>query len=131
MTRTAKCCCGDATITVEGEPEMNAVCNCSSFKKRTGGPMGWSVYFPDGAVIAKSGATHIYTGNDPAHPYARYFCVRCGTTLWWKSPGFMPQSTGVAGGCFVDDPIPEPTFSAQDSTRCAWLSIPESWMRTG
>lgn len=68
MTRTAKCCCGDTTIAAEGEQQLNAVCNCSSCKRRTGGPMGWSEYFSDSAVIAKTGATHIYTGNDPANP---------------------------------------------------------------
>jgi hypothetical protein len=129
MPRTAKCCCGDATITVDGDVALNGICNCSSCKKRTGSAFGWSVYFPDGAVVAKTGATHVYTGSDPANPFARHFCVRCGTTLFWKSQNFMPQFTGVAGGCFVDDPVPDPVFSAQDGTRCAWVSLPEHWMK--
>jgi hypothetical protein len=129
MTTTARCCCGDATITVDGAPVLNGICNCSSCKKRTGSAFGWSVYFPDGAVVAQTGATNVYTGNDPANPYARHFCARCGTTLFWKSQAFMPQFTGVAGGCFVDDPVPDPVFSAQDGTRCAWVCLPENWMK--
>ena len=72
---------------------------------------------------------HAYTGNDPANPYARHFCARCGTTLYWKSQNFMPEFTGIAGGCFVDDPVPDPIFSAQDATRCAWVTLPEGMPR--
>ncbi|MBL6853549.1 MAG: GFA family protein [Alphaproteobacteria bacterium] len=129
MAHTARCCCGDASIAVEGDAVLNGICNCSSCKRRTGSAFGWSVYFPDSAVVAKTGAVHIYTGKDPANPYARHFCARCGTTLYWKSQNFMPEFTGIAGGCFVDDPIPDPVFSAQDSTRCAWVTLPESWPR--
>ena len=129
MTHTARCCCGDASITVEGAVALNGICNCSSCKRRTGSAFGWSVYFPDSAIVAKIGTTNVYTGKGPAGPYARHFCARCGTTLYWKSQNFMPEFTGVAGGCFVDDPIPDPVFSAQDSTRCAWVTLPESWPR--
>jgi hypothetical protein len=125
----ARCCCGACTIEVTGDAVLNGICNCSSCKKRTGSAFGWSVYFPDGAVVAQTGATHVYTGNDPANPYARHFCARCGTTLYWKSQTFMPQFTGIAGGCFVDDPVPDPAFSAQDGTRCAWVSLPDHWMK--
>lgn len=127
--RTARCCCGDASITVEGDAVLNGICNCSSCKRRTGSAFGWSVYFPDGAIVAKTGATNVYTGIDPANPYARHFCMRCGTTLYWKSPRFMPEFTGIAGGCFAGDPIPDPDFSARDGTRCAWVTLPESWSR--
>ena len=129
MSHTAKCCCGDASITVEGDAALNGICNCGSCKRRTGSAFGWSVYFPDSAVVAKTGATNAYTGRDPANPYVRHFCARCGTTLYWKSQNFMPEFTGIAGGCFVDDPVSDPLFSAQDATRCAWVTLPESWPR--
>lgn len=130
MTRTARCCCQDASITVEGEPALNAICNCSSCKRRTGAAFGWSVYFPDAAVVAQSGAMNVYARDGEA-PFQRYFCARCGTTLFWKSQNFMPEYTGVAGGCFADKTLPEPNFSAQDSTRCAWVSLPDAFMKAG
>jgi hypothetical protein len=128
MTRTARCCCGDCTITVEGEPTLNGLCHCTSCRKRTGSAFGWSVYFPDGKVIAKSGEMRVFAKDGDAG-YNRSFCARCGTTLYWKSFGFLPDQTGIAGGCFVDDALPEPSLSAQDKDRCAWLDLPEGWMR--
>ncbi len=126
MTRIARCCCGDCTIEVEGEPVLNAICNCSSCKKRTGSAFGWSAYFPDDKIVAKAGDMKVYARGGDAG-YERSFCARCGTTLYWKSFAFMGDCTGVAGGCFVDNPIPAPMFSASDSGRCAWVSLPAEW----
>ena len=126
-TRTAKCCCGDCAITVEGEPTLNAICHCSSCKKRSGSAFGWSVYFPDAQVIAKTGTLSIYAKAGDAG-YDRFFCARCGTTLYWKSFGFLPDQTGIAGGCFADDPLPTPNLSANESTRFDWITVPAKWL---
>jgi hypothetical protein len=128
MTRIAKCCCGDCSIEVSGEPALNAICNCSSCKKRTGSAFGWSAYFPDANVVAKSGAMNVYA-KDGDMGYNRFFCARCGTTLYWKSFGFLADHIGIAGGCFADDPLPPPNLSATDANRCAWLTLPEDWLR--
>jgi hypothetical protein len=126
--RTARCCCGDCAITVEGEPALNSLCHCASCKRRTGSAFGWSAYFPDDAIVSTRGALNVYA-KDGADGYNRYFCARCGTTLYWKSFGFLPGDTGIAGGCFVDDPLPEPQVSATDGGRCAWLGLPDGWLR--
>lgn len=126
MTRTATCCCGSASIEAEGEPALNGICNCSSCKKRTGSAFGWSVYFADAQIKSKSGDMHVYAKPGPSG-YDRFFCANCGTTLYWKSFAFMPEHTGIAGGCFVDDPVPDPLFSAQDATRCRWVGLPDEW----
>jgi hypothetical protein len=125
--RTARCCCGACSISVEGEPTLNGICHCSSCKRRTGSAFGWSSYFPDAAVLAKTGTFGVYA-KDGAAGYNRFFCSHCGTTLYWKSFGFLPDQTGVAGGCFTDNPLPEPNLSAQDKDHCAWLTIPEGWL---
>lgn len=126
MSRKAVCCCGDASITVEGEPSFNAVCHCSSCKKRTGSAFGWSVYFPDDKVVEVKGALLVYSKPGDAG-YERHFCKRCGTTLYWKSFAFFADHTGVAGGCFTDDPLPAPNVSANENGRCIWLNLPEDW----
>lgn len=128
MSRKAVCCCGATSITVDGEPVLNAICNCSSCKKRTGSAFGWSAYFPDAKVVGTEGALKVYSRQGEAG-YDRYFCTRCGTTLYWKSFAFLPDHTGVAGGCFADDPLPAPNFSASDNGRCAWLTLPADWAR--
>lgn len=127
-TRTARCCCGDCSIEVSGEPTLNAICNCSSCKRRTGSAFGWSSYFPDAQVVGKRGVFEIYA-KEGDMGYSRAFCSRCGTTLYWKSFGFLPEQTGVAGGCFTDDPLPTPNLSATDAGRCAWVGLPDDWMR--
>jgi hypothetical protein len=126
--RTARCCCGDCTIAVEGEPTLNGLCHCTSCKRRTGSAFGWSAYFPDAGVRPAQGTTRSYTKDGPTG-YDRHFCARCGTTLYWKSFGFLPDHTGIAGGCFVDEPLPAPNVSVRDDGCCAWLSLPEDWMR--
>ena len=69
MTRTARCCCGDCAITVEGEPTLNGLCHCTSCRKRTGSAFGWSAYFPDDKVTAKSGKMRVYAKDgDATHP---------------------------------------------------------------
>jgi hypothetical protein len=86
------------------------------------------VYFSDDKVVAKTGTFSIYARTG-ATGYDRFFCTRCGTTLYWKSFGFMPEFTGVASGCFTDDKLPEPNLSAQDKDRCAWIGLPDGWMK--
>ena len=129
-TRTARCCCQDCSITVGGEPVLNAICNCSSCRRRTGTAFGWSVYFADDKIVAKTGDFTVYA-REGAAGYERYFCARCGTTLYWKSFGFMPEFTGIAGGAFLGAgaALPTPNLSAQDGDRCAWIGLPEDWMR--
>lgn len=111
---------------MEGDPALDAVCHCSSCKTRTGSAFGWSTYFPDAAVIARGGNFQVYAkAGDKG--YERFFCARCGTTLTWKSFVFMPDHTGIAGGCFVDDPLPAPNYSASDDNRIAWVGLPADW----
>lgn len=128
-SRTARCCCGDCSITVEGEPALNGICRCASCKRRTGSAFGWSTHFPDEKVVFKTDALIVYA-KDGAVAYHRFFCARCGMTLYWRSFGFLPDHTGVAGGSFLDDPLPTPNLSASDAGHCVWLDLPEDRLGT-
>lgn len=125
-TRQARCCCGECSIEVSGEPVLNGICHCTSCKRRTGSAFGWSVYFPDAQVAGHTGTLAVYAKEGP-EGYNRFFCTRCGTTLYWKSFGFLPDHTGIAGGCFAD--LPAPNMSVSDAGRCVWLALPEDWLR--
>ena len=122
MTRKATCCCGDCSIVVAGEPVLNAVCHCSSCKRRTGSAFGWSTYFPDDKVREKNGVTSVYA-REGEFGYRRHFCARCGTTLYWKSFALLPDHTGIAGGCFADNALPPPTMATFEESRCSWLGF--------
>jgi hypothetical protein len=128
MTRIARCCCQACSIEVEGEPSLNAVCNCSSCKRRTGSAFGWSAYFRSEDIRRREGELRAYHVKGP--PAAtRWFCANCGTTMMWESADFMPGQTGFAAGCFAETPLPEPNLSAYDDLRCAWVGLPEGWVR--
>jgi hypothetical protein len=123
--RTATCCCGACSIEVEGEPRINAICHCRNCKKRTGSAFGWSSYFADGQVVGKSGEARLYEIAGKRQQQ-RWFCAKCGTTLFWKI-SYWPDSTGIAGGCFADDPLEPPTVTVSNDDRCAWVALPAEW----
>ena len=124
MTRIARCCCQACRIEVEGEPTMNAVCNCASCKRRTGSAFGWSVYFRNEDIRERRGDLTVYLVAGPPEG-RRWFCSRCGTTLSWDGG----DQTGFAGGCFVDTPLPEPNITSHYDRRFAWVALPDGWMR--
>jgi hypothetical protein len=125
MTRKAHCCCGACSIEVKGEPVLNALCHCANCRRRTGSAFGWSAYFADEAVTAKAGDFGLYEVTG-AKAQRRWFCAACGTTLLWKADGW-PSRTGIAGGCFTDTPLPDPTVTVSNDGRCAWLGLPADW----
>jgi hypothetical protein len=136
MTREAKCACGACAIRVQGEPAINAVCHCADCKRRTGSAFGWSAYFKNEQVTATIGAFRTYspagkapgtgTGTATGDWQERVFCGKCGTTLSWRSSDFEGL-TGVAGGCFTETPLPEPTMTVGNETRCTWVTLPAAW----
>jgi hypothetical protein len=128
MIRKATCCCGQCAVTVEGEPAINAICHCSNCKKRTGSAFGWSVYFADGQVSGKEGDLRLYAIGG-AKSQRRWFCGSCGTTLLWKIDA-LPHLTGIAGGCFVETPLAEPSYTVSNDGRCAWVTLPANWRRS-
>jgi hypothetical protein len=128
MLRTALCACGQASITVSGDPAMHGVCHCTNCKRRTGSAFGISAYFREDQVTARTGATTVYAFHHEAqnHDQARHFCSRCGTTLWWTLSS-LPGFVGVAGGCFADADLPEPTYSVTHRRKVPWLALPAAW----
>lgn len=125
---TATCACGQASITVGAPPRMHGVCHCTNCKRRTGSAFGISAYFDKTAIVASSGMTKPYAFHHEAqhHDQVRHFCPACGTTLFWTLSS-APEMIGIAGGCFADAGLPEPTYSVTDRKREAWVSLPPTW----
>jgi hypothetical protein len=128
MQRTATCACGQASISVNSLPTMHGICHCTNCKRRTGSAFGVSAYFDRSSVIDKTGETSIYAFHHAPqkHDQQRHFCARCGTTLFWFVSS-LPEKIGIAGGCFVDDGLPEPTYSVTHRKKEPWLHLPDSW----
>ncbi len=127
---TATCACGQASITVNAAPLMHGICHCTNCKRRTGSAFGISAYFARSAVVAQVGETSVYALRNTAHDQdqERHFCNRCGTTLFWYV-STLPDRVGIAGGCFADEGIGDPTYSTTDRKRAHWLRLPEDWVR--
>ena len=128
MDRTAQCACGAATLTVSGEPQIHGVCHCTNCKRRTGSAFGISTYFAREDVVQTMGETEVYAFHNAAqkHDQQRYFCKRCGTTLFWYV-STLPELIGVAGGCFGEQDLGEPQMSVTHSKKVAWLELPAAW----
>jgi hypothetical protein len=128
MPRTATCACGQISITVDGDPEIHAVCHCTNCKRRTGSAFGISAYFPKESVTARAGTTKVYAFHHATkgHDQERHFCERCGTTLFWYISS-LPRLIGIAGGCFADAGLPEPTHSITHGKMEDWVDLPETW----
>ena len=126
--RTAACACGGIAITIMGDPAMLGICHCTNCKRRTGSAFGISAYFPSASVMTQTGDTQTYAFHHAAqnHDQARHFCPRCGTTLFW-TVSTLPDVIGIAGGCFADGELPEPTYSVSDRKRESWLTLPDHW----
>jgi hypothetical protein len=125
---TGTCACGQASITVDALPSMHGVCHCTNCKRRTGSAFGISAYFDRTAVVQQRGETKTYTFHHTAqnHDQERHFCSHCGTTLFWFVSS-VPEKIGIAGGCFADAGLPEPSYSVTDRKRESWVSLPQHW----
>lgn len=128
MLRTANCCCGQATIEVKGNPKIHLVCNCNNCKERTGSAFGISAYFDNAQVKNINGNTEIYKIDTDTTQQERFFCKSCGTTLYWKISKFnaipdIDKMTGIAGGCFTENPLPEPVLLAANDQKCSWIEM--------
>ena len=126
MKRTAKCCCKQTTIEIEGDPSLHGVCHCDNCKRRTGSAFGMCAWVSNEQIINKTGETYVYEKTSQFGDQKRFFCKNCGTTLYWTL-GIWPDVTGIAGGCFVD-PLPEPTVHVvQGGYVHPWIKLPEHW----
>ena len=125
MQRVATCCCKKSNIRVSGSPDIHTVCHCDNCKQRTGSAFGISAYFNIGSIIEKTENLSVYRFHHEMqnHDQERHFCSDCGTTLYWTISS-MPNLIGIAGGCFTDQPLPTPSFSANSSSKYSWVSLP-------
>jgi hypothetical protein len=125
--RAAACCCGALSLRIAGEPLMNAVCHCANCQRRTGSAFGWSCYFREDQVVGPAAAHGVYAFDSASGRAERHFCDRCGSTVFWRAEA-AAGLIGVAGGCLSGEDIGEPTVSASEASRRAWVAVPESWL---
>ena len=127
MNRTAKCSCENLQIDVVGEPKLVVTCSCLKCQKRTGSVFGVSAYFDNAQVVETRGTYTVFKAiSDDGRKITRSFCPDCGSTVYWEAE-FMPNTVGVAVGCFGDPDFPSPIASAWNRTKHEWVKFPEQW----
>jgi hypothetical protein len=47
--------------------------------------------------------------------------------LFWKLAFALPDQTGIAGGCFADNPLEAPSLTGNNEGRCVWVGLPDGW----
>lgn len=88
MNRIARCCCGNCTIEVTGEPEMHGVCHCSNCKRRTGSAFGISSYFKNDQLLNKVGEFSCYAleNTEQNHDQERFIVADVAQHYFGLSP---------------------------------------------
>lgn len=124
MERRARCTCGQLSVTVEGEPDFVAICNCTHCQRRTGSVFGVGAYFNRNQVQEISGGRQDFRrSSDSGRWVEQHFCPECGTTVCW-SLEIWPEKLGVGAGCFTDPAFPKPVVAAWSATKYDWVEFP-------
>lgn len=123
--RTAKCCCGILSVTVNGDPERVIACHCDYCQRRTGNIFQVSAQFFSDQIVEKSGQGKVYRGPDN-RGVDYTFCTNCGSTVYWQLEYLRNYSKvpvyGIAAGCFVDHNFPRPDYECWTKNRHHWLN---------
>ncbi len=82
---TGGCLCGDVRIVASGPPYRVGLCHCLDCRKHHGALFHAFAIFPQDSV-AIAGETRDYAG--------RYFCTRCGSSLFGRSADEIEVSLG-------------------------------------
>jgi len=124
-TRTARCSCGQLSITLSGDPARVSVCHCRACQRRTGSTYGAQGSFRDDQIVAQAGqaTTYVRTGDGGMHIHFR-FCPTCGATVSYRLEG-VDGKIIVPVGAFADKTLPAPTFSVYEERMHPWVTVPE------
>jgi len=85
MLHTGRCLCGGSTVTVDADPQFNAICHCDDCRRCNGTAFSTQVIVP--ATSAKvEGSYKTFEVKLPnKHTTTRWFCTGCGSQLMHRS----------------------------------------------
>ncbi|GAA4040182.1 GFA family protein [Parerythrobacter jejuensis] len=114
---TGGCHCGAIRYEIKGEVINHSLCHCTDCRRATGAPMvGWAMTSDENLTI--TGEPSIYASSEHGR---RYFCVQCGTGLFYSNaenlPGLVDTQTAT-----LDEPEALPAQAhIQTADRIAWM----------
>ncbi|MDQ2094176.1 GFA family protein [Rhodalgimonas zhirmunskyi] len=106
---TGGCLCGDIRITATGAPLRTGVCHCLDCRKHHGALFYAAAIFPENAVSVE---------GTPSSFEGRYFCPRCGSSVFARSEGEVEVHLGT-----LDTPNQfTPDYELWTIRRESWLA---------
>ena len=127
--RTARCACGQLTLTGEGEPAMQGLCSCLECQRATGSSVFHHGYWPEAAIRTRRGDARVWRRlADSGRWIDSHFCPVCGSGVF-SFAEFAPGMVCIAIGCFADPGFPPPAYSVWERYRPVWLQPPEGCRR--
>ena len=126
--RTARCACGQLSVTVDGAPVRAAICHCDDCRRLSGSAFSWNARWADDAVTV-SGAARIFERHgDEGSTIANHFCPDCGVTVFYRNSD-VAGYTAIRVGCFGRPDGLAPGFSVYDERRPDWIVLPDALER--
>ncbi len=128
IDRTARCACGNLTVTARGEPLDVYLCSCTDCQRGTGSAFSYAALFPERAVTIVGERRQYTQRGDSGRAIDSYFCPTCGTAIAFRAEG-LPGAVGVPVGCFADASFAPPSKLFWASRRHHWLELPDTIAR--
>jgi len=101
---TGQCLCGTITFRISGELRDVYNCHCNRCRRFTGHHMAATAADTGDLIVEDEGSNLRWYYAVPEAAYG--FCARCGSSLFWRSPG-RPSTVSICAGAI--DPTHAPT----------------------
>ena len=126
MTRTARCSCGQLSVTVTGEPSSAGICSCLQCQRRSGSAFTYNSYWPKTSVVAITGShTTWRRRSDSGREIEFHVCPTCYSQVFWYGD-FDHGLIGIGVGNFSDPTFPDPQYAEWGVSKHAWVKVPSA-----
>ena len=122
--RTARCGCGNLTVTTSVEPLEVYACSCLNCQRESGGAFSYGAIYPEAAVLIAGERKAWRRKVDSGRWIETDFCPTCGVTVCYRMEAW-PEVIGVSAGCFADPEFTKPEKLYWAQRRHRWLDLPE------
>ncbi len=122
--RTARCGCGNLTVTTSAEPLEVYACSCLNCQRETGGAFSYGAVYPEAAVLISGERKAWRRKADSGRWVETDFCPTCGVAVSYRMEGW-PEVIGVSAGCFADPEFTKPEKLYWAQRRHRWLDLPD------
>lgn len=124
--RTARCTCGQLSLTLAGPPDRVYACGCRECQRATGSAFGWRARYGKSAVVRTTGEHRRFRrGSDAGRWVEQIFCPVCGTQLYMEAE-VISDGLVVSAGCFEQADVGPPAALSNAGRRPDWLTLGEA-----